>query len=916
MTGRTISHYKILDKVGEGGMGVVYKAEDERLERTVALKFLPKAAGSEEDRARFLREARAAAALDHPNICTIYEIGENDGQAFLAMAFLEGRTLDRRIEEGPLPLKEALDIARQAAEGLQAAHRKGIVHRDIKSSNLMLTGENPSRPQVKLLDFGLAQLAGQSKLTQTNSLLGTVAYMSPEQTQGERVDARTDVWSLGVVLYEMIAGELPFKGHYDQATMYSILNEEPEPLTGLRSRLPVELDWIVDKCLAKSPDQRYQSMEDLIVDLTTLDKKLDSQRLSIHRSQLAASGAAAAIARPPSAAPTLPALEPAAEPKRWRRLALALGALSAVLLLALLSSEDRAEPAAAVTAMGPVRRLEITLPPQLPQRAPQLRSLAIAPDGSRIAFSIGGEEPGRIWLRDLSQPAAYALEGTEGAGEVFWSPDSAWIGFTAGRTVQKIPAAGGLPQTLTELAQGVLEGASWSPDGESIVFTAGPPFRLLEVSARGGEPKTLLESPSGRRGFPDRPRILPGNKGRMLLYDTRSFSGSQIMIRDLDAEEAAPLADGEEPFFAPTSPEAGYILYRGGSMMSDVWALPYSPTRKKAMGEAFPIASGGARPSASSDGVLAYASDMRAGPLQLTWVDRQGRRQGKIGRAQPQLRSPTVSPDGTYVAAVSAEGGETDLWLHDAARNTARRLTTSAESEFLPRWSPQGDWLYFAAAGEKGPQFYRVDVARGGAPELVEIPEGAIPIDATRDGSRMLVRLRGPGRGGLALLVHNSAGEPEIEPLDAAGPGGGPPGGPGGGPSGGDARLSPDGRYLAYETREEDRSQVMVRDLTQGDRRWLASAEGGERPRWRADGRELYFVHGEALMAAPVHEGADPPVGAPEKLFEDPALGGGPRSSGYDAAPDGSRFVVAELPERPTPPTIKVVLNWRSAFEE
>ena len=304
MIGQTISHYKILDKLGEGGMGVVYKAEDERLRRTVALKFLPNRSESEDDRARFEREAQAAAALDHPNICTIYEIDHVDGQTFLAMQLLEGETLDQRIGSGPVPLGEALNIVCQAAEGLAAAHEKGVVHRDIKSANLMLIKRATGGVQVKLMDFGLAQLAGRSKLTQAASILGTIAYMSPEQTQGEAVDQRTDVWALGVVLYEMVAGELPFKGHYDQATMYSILNEPAEPLTAVRSRLPMDLDWIADKCLAKEPSARYQSMGDLLIDLRNLERKLSGGQTQI-RQPGAAPAAAAAVAPVAQAQPEI-----------------------------------------------------------------------------------------------------------------------------------------------------------------------------------------------------------------------------------------------------------------------------------------------------------------------------------------------------------------------------------------------------------------------------------------------------------------------------------------------------------------------------------------------------------------------------------------------------------------------------------
>ena len=280
MTGRNISHYKVLEKVGEGGMGVVYKAEDTKLGRTVALKFLAAHLLKDaESRKRFEREAKAVAALNHPNICTIHEIDEAEGRTFLALEFIEGESLPARIERGPLPLEDALDLARQTADGLQAAHEKAIVHRDIKPGNLLITPKG----QLKILDFGLALLTEDSKLTQLDTTLGTIAYMSPEQSMAAGTDSRTDIWALGVVLYEMVSGQLPFRGDYDRAVMYSITSEEPEPLTGLRTGVPMELEWLIGKCLAKQAPGRYQNAADLIVDLTALRKKMESGKSTIVR---------------------------------------------------------------------------------------------------------------------------------------------------------------------------------------------------------------------------------------------------------------------------------------------------------------------------------------------------------------------------------------------------------------------------------------------------------------------------------------------------------------------------------------------------------------------------------------------------------------------------------------------------------
>ncbi len=309
MIGTTISHYRITEKLGEGGMGVVYKADDTKLDRAVALKFLAAHLVSDADvRKRFEREAKAAAALNHPNICTVHEIDEFEGKTFIAMAFLEGEGLDKKIEAGPLKLNEALDIAIQVAQGLQAAHEKKIVHRDIKPANLMVT-DSGSKQLVTIMDFGLAQLADRSKLTRTDETMGTVTYMSPEQTYGMDLDRRTDIWSLGVVIYEMVTGQQPFKGHYDKAVMYSITNEQPEPMTALRTGVPMELEWLVGKCLAKEAKERYQSTADMVVDLETLRKKLESGKSTIMQAAPAGSvvtGAHAGLKQGQAESPSLP----------------------------------------------------------------------------------------------------------------------------------------------------------------------------------------------------------------------------------------------------------------------------------------------------------------------------------------------------------------------------------------------------------------------------------------------------------------------------------------------------------------------------------------------------------------------------------------------------------------------------------
>jgi len=454
MIGQTISHYpvfrdpvqrdKILAKLGEGGMGVVYKAEDTRLKRIVALKFLSDIALGGEEKSRFLREAQAAAALNHPNICTIYAIDEVDGQMFIAMEFIVGQSLREKIEAGPLKIDEAIKFAMQVADGLQAAHEKGITHRDIKSANLMIT----EKSQVKIMDFGLAKLSrGGTMLTKKGMTLGTAAYMSPEQARGEVVDHRTDIWSLGVVLYEMISGRLPFRGEYEAAMMYSILNEDPEPLTSLRSNVPIDLERVVAKMLAKNPAARYQHVDELPVDLKTIDlSATGTSRISM-----------AKVTKQPEkqSAFWLRAIP-------WSIAILLAAALIAILVL------QRPSPA-------PVKRSSINLPESAPiapiGSAPLgigRPALAISPDGTNLVYvaAVGGKT--QLYRRPMDQFEAVPIPGTEGAYNPFFSPDGQWIGFFAGNEMKKVSILGGGPVLLCEVYNPY--GASWGPD-DRIIFS-------------------------------------------------------------------------------------------------------------------------------------------------------------------------------------------------------------------------------------------------------------------------------------------------------------------------------------------------------------------------------------------------------------------------------------------------------------
>ena len=458
MIGRTISHYRITEKLGEGGMGVVYKAQDTKLERTVALKFLAAhLLNDEEAKARFLREARAAAGLHHPNICPVYEIDEVEGKTFLSMALIEGEPLEARIDRGPLQLKEALEIGRQIAEGLEAAHEKGVVHRDIKPANVMVDAKG----HATIMDFGLAHLTEASRLTKANQTMGTVAYMSPEQAQGMEVDHRSDVWALGVVLYEMVCGQRPFQGEYDQALLYEIVHQEPEPLTGVRAGVPMELEFIVGKCLAKDREDRPSSAHEVARDLRILGEKLKSGRSTV-LSQVTASGAQAAVPKGPGFVTSLSAGKTGTMPvsadevllPKWRLNAfLALSGLAVLAAVSLAFVHFR--------EIHPERlAFELTL--DLPS-GHDLHTYSLSPNGGHVALALTEARERSLWIRSISNRELHELPGTEDAQYPFWSPDSRHIAFFAEGKLKKVALTGGPPELLCDVVGP--RGGSWNREG-------------------------------------------------------------------------------------------------------------------------------------------------------------------------------------------------------------------------------------------------------------------------------------------------------------------------------------------------------------------------------------------------------------------------------------------------------------------
>ena len=702
MIDQTISHYKITEKLGEGGMGVVYKALDTKLKRPVALKFLrADVVEDAEAKERFLREAQAAAALDHPNICTVHEIDEAEGQTFLAMAFVAGRTIKDKISDRPLKLDEVIDIASQTAEGLKAAHSRGVVHRDIKPANLMLTEEG----QVKIMDFGLAQLAEQSRLTKTATILGTPAYMSPEQTRRKPTDRRTDVWSLGVVIYEMVTGRLPFAGERQEAVLYAIGNEDPEPITALRAGLPIELDFIVGKALAKDAADRYQHVEEMIVDLRRLGKELKSPETTFPRQ-----GSEPDSNPPQPADPERTALVP----KQRLRLHQALLALTVAIALALAFAYFR-QP----VPERPVRRFAFT-PPVPVSQGPFKTDVIISPNGEHIAFTAAGTE-GRLWVQDLDQQEPRALEGTGDARAPFWSPGSDFIGFATAKEIKKVSVQGGPPDRLCQHPCSFFGGGSWSADSEAIVFACGMPTRALyEVPSVGGTPKrlTLPDVPDaasmGTTEEVGGPHFLPLESGDRVLVAAAAVSARppDMVIVDLKTGWRGTLGTGVFPFYAPS----GHLVYRPAFFSYELWALPFSLDTLQATGEPFPIVRNARACSVASDGTLVYLDVSGSTRQRLVWLDRMGEKTGEIGEVYENIALPNLSPGGRRLAFAAAENANSDLWILDIERAVRTRLTSDRAPDIFPIWSPAGDQVAFTSsrAGKFDIFLRRADGGGGG----------------------------------------------------------------------------------------------------------------------------------------------------------------------------------------------------------
>ena len=831
--GARLGPYEIQTALGAGGMGEVYRANDTRLDRIVAIKVLAShLSSSPELKQRMEREARAISALNHPSICHLYDIGSQNGTDFLVMEFLEGETLADRLRRGALSIAEILKIGISVSDALAFAHRHGIVHRDLKPGNIMLTPAG-----AKLMDFGLAKplsaqtggvssasapsftaaptMSGPSPLTPlttAGSVIGTIQYMSPEQIEGKEADARSDIFALGAVLYEMAAGRRPFSGKSQISLASAILENDPEPLSATKPETPAAFDHVVKTCLQKNPDDRY---------LAAHDVKLELQWIATEK---------------PAARNLLSA--DASAPSATRRTLIWMAAGLAVLLLVNLAQFflRRNVP------QGQSIRTVIDPPPNSTFRLSDDNAgpPVLSPDGSTIAFTATGSEGKvQIWVRPMNSLDARALPGTEDAIFPFWSPDSRSVGFFADAKVKTVDLNGGTPTVVCEAPLG--RGGAWGPGGV-ILFSSGPNSPILQVTANGGTPTTVTEIDGTQHTSHRWPFFLPDGKHFLYLamhHDAAKAAGDAVYYASLDGRENRLLLHTQ----ANAIYAQGFLLF---AQHDQLVGQPFDPSTGKLSGEPHNIARGimddlttwHMDASASENGLLAFGSG-GIGELQLIWVDRSGRQLGIAADKLPNLQYASLSPQGDRVA-LQIDTGINDIWVLDLARGVRTRLTFGPVTNSFPIWSPDGKWIAYFSFRDNKYNLYRKPSDGSGAEELLvsDDNEALYPSDWSRDG-KTLIYQRGAA-GGHEVLALPLEGERKPRVLVAKGGGG---------------RLSPDGRWLAYHSTASDGVDVFVVAADGGPGKWQVSPNSGQWPRWSRDGKQLlYWDLTSNIISVPVKE--------------------------------------------------------------
>ena len=879
--GQTLGHYTIVGPLGAGGMGEVYRARDTRLGREVAIKVLPLAIAADPDRLRrFEIEARAAAALAHPNIVTIHSVEQAGDLHFLTMELVDGVPLAERIPAGGASVERLLEIAIPLADAVGAAHARGIVHRDLKPANVMIAADG----RVKVLDFGLAKLSPLSEagnltthspaaLTAEGHLLGTVAYMSPEQAEGRDVDHRSDIFSLGVLLYELATGKRPFKGDSSLSLLSSILKDTPPSISELKPALPRELGRIIRRCLVKDPDRRYQSARDLRNELEELKQELDSGALTEESTAKATRGF-----------PGRPA---------WTAAVAALAVVLVVVGLSYLGwrGMSRRTP--------PLLTRTHILPPAGVRIYPSnTQSIAISPDGLWVAFQGASDDESRggIYLRSIAEVEARFVLGSGAGTSPFFSPDSMWLAFAANGMMQKVPVGGGHPQRICRVPLGV-RGASWGDDG-SIVFSIGE--GLLRVQAEGGEPVRITTPAPGDRHY--WPQVLPGSRAAIFtLYQGASDDRRKIAVVSLVTGKLQVLAalTGTHPRYQPS----GHLLYaRFGTLYAATFDLRYPEAvgqPQPVLGDVyFNLGTGYTAFDVAGSGSLVYVPGaQRLEESELLWLDRQGQVISTVGRKMFSRMSAIALAGDRVAVVISTSLEDHELWVHDTRPGRWSQLTTGYKAGD-PVWSPDGKWLVFSSS-RSGNGLFRVLADGSGDPEQLRTGvEYVWPGGFSPNGTVLaFMRNTRPGEWDLMTLSLDRPGADPEPFLQTSNPERHP-------------AFSPDGHWIAYDSNETGSRQIHVRPYGRPGDRVTVSTGGGWTPVWRADGRELFYRRDWEVWSVRVEPGLAFRAGTPQRLFRAEFLSNWPDSR-LAVSEDGRRFlVIGEPPRERTEPILVYAPSW------
>jgi eukaryotic-like serine/threonine-protein kinase len=885
-SGTKLGPYEIQSPLGAGGMGEVYRARDTRLSRTVAVKILPAHLSQDaEARDRFDREAQAISSLSHPNICHLYDVGNENGISYLVMEYVEGETLANRLRKGPLPLDQVLKVGAEICEGLEKAHRSGVVHRDLKPSNIML-----AKSGAKLMDFGLAKAtvavvaAGSSSdslatmsqpLTAKGTIVGTFQYMSPEQVEGKNADTRSDIFSLGAVLYEMVTGKRAFEGKTTASTMAAILASDPPPISAVQPMSSVILERLIKSCLAKDPDERLQTAHDVKLQLKWVSDAPLSLGVPVGSIRAA---------------------------RFWMTATFVLLVAITLITAAYFMGSRKLQHGSAKRA---VIRLSGTAPLALARLAPLgigRTSFALSPNGTNLVYvaDLGGTS--QLYLRPLDQLEATPVPGTQGAYGPFFSPDGGWVGFFAENKLKKVSLQGGDPVVLCEAR--TPHGGSWGPD-DTIVFSDQEGSKLVQVPASGGRARTvpirrnetLLLGPHGLTFYS--PQILPGGKWVLVSIPIgANWDFARIAALSLETGELDFLINGgTSPHFVAT----GHLVFtRGKTLM----AAPFDVARRKVTGAAVTVldgvkteAWGAAQFAVSDEGTLIYLPGSAGWMGKLVSVDRRGVAT-PLPLAVQAYGVLKFSPDGQRLA-VEIGGATDDVWVYESAREAFTRLTTEGANSH-PTWNPDGKRVTFGSFRD-GTFSIAQKFADGSGTEerLLTSKYSSLPGSWSPDGSVLAFSGSTPTDDDVWILPMKGDRTPQpfLQTHFAEwGPG-----------------FSPDGHWIAYTSDESGRSEVYVRPYPGPGGKWQISTEGGEEPRWSRTG-ELFYRNATKWMAVRVQTSPAFSAEKPKVMFEGNYIN--VMGIEYDVAPDGKHFVMIQANEPKSPPTeFNVVLNWFSELQ-